>query len=163
MKLNDVYNEWLPVKRRQVKSSTLSCYQLIYLNILAPRFGNTDVENMGKKVVAAFLYELLDSGTKSKKYCSDILIVIKMLIRFAGDELDIDVPDTTWKVIWPTKNKVVTPKLERYTPEEYRKIVSYVMDNPSPRNLGILLTICTGMRIGEVCALQWQDVDLVAR
>ena len=163
MKLNDVYNEWLPVKRRQVKSSTLSCYQLIYLNILAPRFGNTDVENMGKKVVAAFLYELLDSGTKSKKYCSDILIVIKMLIRFAGDELDIDVPDTTWKVIWPTKNKVVTPKLERYTPEEYRKIVSYVMDNPSPRNLGILLTICTGMRIGEVCALQWQDVDLVGK
>lgn len=163
MKLNDVYNEWLPVKRRQVKGSTLSCYQLIYLNILAPRFGNTDVENMGKKVVTAFLYELLDSGTKSKKYCSDILIVIKMLIRFAGDELDIDVPDTTWKVIWPTKNKVVTPKLERYTPEEYRKIVSYVMDNPSPRNLGILLTICTGMRIGEVCALQWQDVDLVGK
>ena len=118
---------------------------------------------MGKKVVTAFLYELLDSGTKSKKYCSDILIVIKMLIRFAGDELDIDVPDTTWKVIWPTKNKVVTPKLERYTPEEYRKIVSYVMDNPSPRNLGILLTICTGMRIGEVCALQWQDVDLVGK
>lgn len=163
MKLNDVYNEWLPVKRRQVKGSTLSCYQLIYLNILAPRFGNTDVENMGKKVVTAFLYELLDSGTKSKKYCSDILIVIKMLIRFAGDELDIDVPDTTWKVIWPTKNKVVTPKLERYTAEEYRKIVSYVMDNPSPRNLGILLTICTGMRIGEVCALQWQDVDLVGK
>lgn len=43
MKLNDVYNEWLSVKRRQVKGSTLSCYQLIYLNILAPRFGNTDV------------------------------------------------------------------------------------------------------------------------
>lgn len=30
MKLNDVYNKWLSVKRRQVKESTLSCYQLIY-------------------------------------------------------------------------------------------------------------------------------------
>lgn len=163
MKLNDVYNEWLPVKRRQVKGSTLSCYQLIYINILAPRFGSTDVETMSKKVVTTFLYELLDSGTKSKKYCSDILIVIKMLIRFAGDELGINVPDTAWKVIWPTNNKVVAPKLECYTKEEYRKIVGYVMDNPSPRNLGILLTICTGMRIGEICALQWRDIDLVGK
>ena len=160
MKLNDVYNKWLSVKRRQVKESTLSCYQLIYIKILAPRFGSTDVETMNKKVVTTFLYELLDSGTKSKKYCSDILIVIKMLIRYAGDELDINVPDTAWKVIWPTNNKVGVSKLERYTQEEYRKIVEYVMDNPSPRNLGILLTICTGMRIGEICALQWRDIDL---
>ncbi|UVV61641.1 hypothetical protein NXY01_14455 [Bacteroides fragilis] len=109
MKLNDVYNEWLPVKRRQVKGSTLSCYQLIYLNILAPRFGNTDVENMGKKVVTAFLYELLDSGTKSKKYCSDILIVIKMLIRFAGDELDIDVPDTHGRLFGQPRIKLSRP------------------------------------------------------
>lgn len=161
MKLNDVYNKWLSVKRRQVKESTLSCYQLIYIKILAPRFGSTDVETMNKKVVTTFLYELLDSGTKSKKYCSDILIVIKMLIRYAGDELDINVPDTAWKVIWPTNNKVGVSKLERYTQEEYRKIVEYVMDNPSPRNLGILLTICTGMRIGEICALQWRDIDIV--
>lgn len=119
MKLNDVYNKWLSVKRRQVKESTLSCYQLIYIKILAPRFGSTDVETMNKKVVTTFLYELLDSGTKSKKYCSDILIVIKMLIRYAGDELDINVPDTAWKVIWPTNNKVGVSKLERYTQEEY--------------------------------------------
>lgn len=59
MKLNDVYNEWLPVKRRQVKSSTLSCYQLIYLNILAPRFGNTDVENMGKRLLQHFSMNFL--------------------------------------------------------------------------------------------------------
>lgn len=161
MKLNDVYNKWLSVKRRQVKESTLSCYQLIYIKILAPRFGSTDVETMNKKVVTTFLYELLDSGAKSKKYCSDILIVIKMLIRYAGDELDINVPDTAWKVIWPTNNKVGVSKLERYTQEEYRKIVEYVMDNPSPRNLGILLSICTGMRIGEICALQWRDIDIV--
>lgn len=51
MKLNDVYNKWLSVKRRQVKESTLSCYQLIYIKILAPRFGSTDVETMNKKVV----------------------------------------------------------------------------------------------------------------
>lgn len=159
MTLNDVYNEWCQYKRRQVKVSSLSTYQILYIKIVAPRFGNTKVGYMDKKMVTSFIYDLLDTG-RSKKYCSDILILIKMLIRFAGDELDVKVPDTTWKVLWPTNNKDAAPKLERYSAEEYRKIVSYVMNNPSPRNLGILLTICSGMRIGEVCALQWQDVDI---
>ena len=153
MTLNDVYNEWCQYKRRQVKVSSLSTYQILYIKIVAPRFGNTKVGYMDKKMVTSFIYDLLDTG-RSKKYCSDILILIKMLIRFAGDELDVKVPDTTWKVLWPTNNKDAAPKLERYSAEEYRKIVSYVMNNPSPRNLGILLTICSGMRIGEVCALQ---------
>lgn len=160
MKLTDVYAEWLPIKKRQVKESTLSCYQLIFINVIKPKFGNEDVETLNKKVVMSFIFELLDSGSKSKKYCSDILIVLKMLIRFASDELDIIVPDTSWKIVWPTKNKIAAPKLERYTPDEYKKIVDYVISNPSPRNLGVLLTICTGMRIGEVCALQWKDIDL---
>lgn len=38
--------------------------------------------------------------------------------------------------------------------------MDYVLENPSPLNLGILLTIYTGMRIGEICALQWSDIDI---
>ena len=63
-------------------------------------------------------------------------------------------------MIWPSKNKIAAQKLERYSPAEYKKIVDYALENPSPRNLGILLTICSGMRVGEVCALQWEDIDL---
>lgn len=67
MKLTDVYAEWLPIKKRQVKESTLSCYQLIFINVIKPKFGNEDVETLNKKVVMSFIYELLDSGSKSKK------------------------------------------------------------------------------------------------
>ncbi|WP_289292518.1 MULTISPECIES: site-specific integrase [Bacteroides] len=160
MELTDVYNAWLPVKRRQVKMSSLACYQLIFMNVLQPKFGKTHVESLSKKVVMPFIYELLDSGSKSVKYCRDILIVLRMLIRFAGDELDLDVPDSIWKVVWPTKNKTGNSHVERYSNAEYRKIVDYAIANPSPLSLGILITICTGMRIGEICALQWKDVDL---
>ena len=38
--------------------------------------------------------------------------------------------------------------------------MQYLIENPTAQNIGILLALCTGMRIGEVCALQWQDVDL---
>ena len=39
----------------------------------------------------------------------------------------------------------------------------YLIENPNSQNIGILLALCTGMRIGEVCALQWTDVDLSHR
>lgn len=160
MILKKVYEAWLPMKEKQVKASTLSVYKMIFINIINPKIGNIDVEQLNKKTIMPFIYDLMEKNGQSVKYCNDILIVLKMLIHYAAEEFDINIPDTRWKMVWPTKAKIGTPKIERYTPSEYKKIVDYAIDNPSPRNLGILLTICTGMRIGEVCALQWKDIDL---
>lgn len=160
MTLTEVYENWLPMKERQVKASTLSVYKMIFINILNPNIGNVDVRQLNKKKIIPFIYELMEKDGKCAKYCNDILIVFKMLMHYAAEEFNIDIPDTRWKMVWPTKAKTGTSKVERYTPSEYKKIVDYAMNNPSPRNLGILLTICTGMRIGEVCALQWKDIDL---
>lgn len=78
MKLTDVYNNWLPVKRRQVKrKSTISVYQLLYIKVMiGPKLGNEDVETLNKKTIIPFAYGLLDSG-RSRKYCTDILIVLR--------------------------------------------------------------------------------------
>lgn len=160
MILKKVYEAWLPMKEKQVKASTLSVYKMIYINIINPKIGNIDVEQLNKKTIMPFIYDLMEKNGQSVKYCNDILIVLKMIMHYAAEEFDINIPDTRWKMVWPTKAKIGTPKIERYTPAEYKKIVDYAIDNPSPRNLGILLTICTGMRIGEVCALQWKDIDL---
>ena len=160
MTLTEVYKAWLPIKERQVKASTLAVYKMIFINILNPNIGNVNIGQLNKKTIIPFIYNLMEKENLSAKYCNDILIVLKMLMHYAAEEFNIDIPDTRWKMVWPTKSKTGTSKIERYTPAEYRKIVDYAMDNPSPRNLGILLTICTGMRIGEVCALQWKDIDL---
>lgn len=163
MKLKDVYEAWIPIKEKQVKASTLSVYKMIFVKVINPAIGNIDVELLNKKVIIPFIYDSMEKHGRSAKYCNDILIVLKMLIHYASEEFEINVPDTRWKMVWPTKAKTGTTKVERYSPSEYRKIVDYAMENPSPRNLGILLAICTGMRIGEVCALQWSDVDIVQK
>lgn len=159
MKLKEVYETWYQFKKRQIKASSLSCYNLMCVNLILPKFGECEVKELNKKTIMPYVYELLDGG-KSKKYCMDILIVIKMLIRFAADEMDEEVSDMSWRAVFPTVNKEPVKKLERYSPAEYKRIVDYILDHPSPRNLGVLLTICSGMRIGEVCALQWKDIDL---
>lgn len=46
MKLREVYDTWMPFKKRQVKISTLSCYKMLYVNIIDPVLGNLDVGNV---------------------------------------------------------------------------------------------------------------------
>ena len=41
--------------------------------------------------------------------------------------------------------------------------MNYLTENPNRKNIGVLLAVCTGMRIGEICALRWNDVDLEQR
>ena len=58
------------------------------------------------------------------------------------------------------------PKKERedkiyiLTKREQNKLTNYSLDNINNRNIGILLSLYSGIRIGELCALQWKDINL---
>lgn len=159
MIFKEVYKEWKERKRRQVKESTLAAYILITDNHLLPFFGDMPADKINRRQVQQFVDNKLDDGLCAK-YVRDMLIVLKMIVRFVSDEYEMPVLDT-WKVVFPSKNAATAHnKLERYTPEDFRKIVETVLSYPSPRNLGILIALCSGMRIGEVCALQYGDIDL---
>ena len=162
MTIENIYRNWIEVKKHQVKKSTLAAYQMIVFSIIIPHYQDTDVRTIDKRAIVTFMYLLLDSG-KSKQYCGDILIVLRMLLQHASEEFDISMHEFRFKMSWPSKNMEEKKEIERYTPEEFKKIVDYSLENPSPRHLGITLAICTGMRIGELCALRWEDVDLTNR
>lgn len=161
MIFKEAYKEWAARKRRQVKESTMAAYLLIAENHLIPFFGGSDAEKINRKMVQRFVDERLDAGLSSK-YIHDMLIVLKMIVRFVSDEYERPVLDN-WKVVFPTKNTDTGHKLERYTPAEFREIVDTALNNPSSRNLAILIALCSGMRIGEICALRYEDIDLDRR
>ena len=45
------------------------------------------------------------------------------------------------------------------TKHEQNKITKYVLDNTNTKNIGFLISLYSGIRIGELCALQWKDID----
>ena len=82
MTYNEAYQEWYQYKRRMVKETTLAAYALSQRTHLKPAFGDMDVQTILRKDVQAFVYRKLDGGL-SVKSVRDMLIVLKMVIRYA--------------------------------------------------------------------------------
>lgn len=51
-------------------------------------------------------------------------------------------------------------KIECFTVKEQRKIENAVLTSRKPKYFGVLLCLYTGLRLGEVVALNWKDIDL---
>jgi integrase len=49
------------------------------------------------------------------------------------------------------------------SPPEREKLTKYLLQNADKTKVGVLLALHTGLRIGELCALRWEDVDLTAK
>lgn len=149
----EMANLWKEEKRQFVKKSTYVAYSLIVETHILPAFG--DLTTVTEKDVQEFVLQKLQSGL-SQKTIKDMLIVLRMILKFgAKKQYCAYVP---FDVIFPTDRE--KQELDVLSVVNQRKIVSYVRDNFTFRNLGILICLSTGIRIGEVCALTWDDIDI---
>lgn len=65
-----------------------------------------------------------------------------------------------WDIKYPTETSCKS--IEVLSVANHKKILKYIHDNFTFRNLGIYICLSTGLRIGEVCALKWSDIDITA-
>jgi len=59
---------------------------------------------------------------------------------------------------------VIRPKAEPkelavLTAQEQNSLLDYVKENLDHKKLGVMIALYTGIRLGELCALQWSDID----
>ena len=144
---------WQADKKQYVKRSTYSAYSLLVNNHLIPAFaGAYDVT---EEMVQSFVFTKLEQGL-SHKSIKDILIVLKMILRFAVKQgfmqhREIDVK-------FPTERE--RQELEVLSRSSQKQIMEYVQSHFTFMNLGVYICLCAGLRIGEVCALVWDDIDV---
>lgn len=154
MNFKDISTLWKEEKRKFVKLSTISAYAVILENHLLPTFGNKVIV-ITEQEVQHFVLLKLDAGL-SQKTVKDFLIVLKMIYRY-GVKIN-EFQHCDWDIKYP--NAQENKALEVLNIAHHKKLMAFVSDNFTFRNLGILICLQTGIRIGEVCALQWGDIDL---
>ncbi len=153
--INAIVDEWRCEKVRYVKESTMSAYNLIIDKHILKDFGEIKVDEIKNSNIQTFINKKIDSGL-SEKTCRDILVVLKMLINYSVKK---EYRSTMFiEIIFPTKRK--NNQIEVYSKEEENKIINHIISNFTFKNLGILICLYSGIRIGEICALKWKDIDI---
>lgn len=151
--ISEIVKLWREDKKQYVKKSSYAAYMLLIENHLLPVFG--DCEVIEEAEVQAFVLKKLEQGL-SQKTIKDMLIVLKMILKFGAknkwmehNQLDIQ---------YPTERE--NPQLEVLSRTNQKKIMNYIQAHFTFRNLGVYICLSSGMRIGEICALTWEDIDV---
>lgn len=152
--IEEVIHLWLADKKHYVKLSTYSIYSLMTTNHLIPAFKG--ISELTEQTVQEFVLCKLSQG-HSQKYVKDMLVVLKMILKFG--ERKGWIAHREMEIKFPTERERV--ELEVLSIDNQKKIMHYVKENFSFMNLGIYISLCTGLRIGEVCALKWTDIDCI--
>ncbi len=151
--IREIAEAWKEYKRPYVKQSTMAAYVLILENHILPEFGDND--SLHEHEVQAFVLKKIEQGL-SVKSVKDILIVLKMVMKYGVKNEWMN--HYEWDIKYPVNSQ---PKeLEVLSVANHKKILDYVQHNFTFMSLGIYISLSTGLRIGEICALKWNDINV---
>ena len=157
MTVKELVNEWLYVMKSRIKESTAANYAMKAEKHLIPAFGEIKCCLLKTKDIYAFIERKLKDGL-SVRYLSDIMVLFKSIFRYASREYRIrNVLDG---IILPKKNK---PEIAVLDKTQQLRLENHLDKHPSVTSVGISISMYMGLRIGEVCALQWKDINLEKR
>jgi len=153
MKIKEVYLDWKKSKELYVKRSSMSAYLLLCNNHIVPLFG--ELESVTEKIVQDFVLLKIKEGM-GHKTIKDILIVLKMILKHGKKYRMIEYEP--YDILFPADHS--NHQTQVLTVTDFKKLMTHVKENFSFKSMGILLTMSTGLRIGEVCALKWEDINI---
>ena len=149
-----VTEEWLKYKKNTVKKSTYYNYSYSVAKYLYPSFAGKNITKI--KNYNNFIEELSD--TLSPKTVRDIVTKLKEIINFYEEEHNTKI--NVKKMSLPKINK---KEIQILSNKEKQKLEKYCIEQNSLKSLGILICLNTGLRVGEVCALRWENIDFETR
>lgn len=151
-----VAEQWKVYKRSMVKHSTYCAYALIIKTHLLPAFA--DCTLITEAQVQNFVLDKLSNGL-SQKSVHDIIAVLKSVTRFGAKKSLFPMP--AWDIYYPRTTCV--HKLPLLSVQNHKLLLNALGSHPTSQNIGVLISLCCGLRIGEVCALRWENIDMENR
>lgn len=159
-RFDDILTQWMNSNRVRLKGATENKYQYMIDKHIKPTLGSYKISRLTSEVINSFLgYKLKHgklngTGGLSSSYVKGMSVIIGSALKFAADEglcslskISIHKPQETKK------------ELQILSLTAQQKIEDLVSSDADETKIGILLALHAGLRIGEICALEWNDID----
>ncbi|EJS59957.1 site-specific integrase [Bacillus cereus] len=149
--LKDYLLEWLKVKEMEVDKSTYGGYECIVLKHLIPALGKNNLNKLNVIQIQQFYRNLTEKLSNSR------IILIHRILNTALNQAVAQNLIITNPARFAAKPKKESTSIQTWTEEEVKTFLLHSQN--SRYHTGYILAITTGMRLGEVLGLRWQDVD----
>lgn len=153
-------SEWLRSKSISIKDSTYIRYRNVIKNHINPELGKYPINKIGTPMMERFVSDKLNygrldgKGGLSTKTISDMLTIIKESFKYAQASGVLTI--CRFDGISFKRN---TQEMRVLSVFEQQQLLSVLFEDVDRYKLGVFICLYTGIRIGELCALQWQDIS----
>ena len=156
-KFSNYCEEWLVLARNRVKESTYVKYFRVVHKHLIPELGRYAPEAISTILIESFSNKLLITDGLSPKTVKDILVVLRAVLKYMNKQRGGNLNDI--EIIYPKEEPKEMLVMNK---EEQTRFLRCLLTDMDEVKFGIIMVLLTGMRIGEICALKWQDINLKA-
>ena len=152
IKFKFIIEEWLQYKKTTIKESSYFNYKFIIEANIKKEMGEKNLEELLQYNFNSFVEQLMEK--LSSKTVKDIMTVLKAILKYAEIKYDIN-----FKISLISTPAQITNEVEVFNDKDRKEMEKYCIQSKEIRDLGVLISPYTGLRIGEVCALKWSDID----
>lgn len=154
--LDQYFNEWIKAKRTSIKGNTLKTYKSHYKKHISPILGKRRVQVIERREVQNLQFDTMKK--LSLTTCNGVLKTLTIILNDAvNDEIIIKNPAKSIKMLKNEGKKAVETYHRALTEQEQADFMQEAQGSYYYEFIAFLL--CTGMRFGEVAALEWNDIN----
>ena len=162
-KVSVVSECWLREAQTFLKESSVIKYENMLRSYILPVFGEMELSDITNENLVSFVGDLRTNGGIKKNglapsTVSEVVTTLNSLRIYA---LRHDYAIKFTPACVTVKNKKSSIRV--FSRSEEKRLMAYLHEHMDLTSLGIIICLYTGIRIGELCALRWDAIDLFER